>query len=229
MTCKKHGDSEVGLKTTGRGVKIKYCRACERDRYRKIYAVPLPKLSEKELIGMTFNHLTLVGPTSEKLRRRVLWKASCSCGNTILRFAGMIRRGFIKSCGCRTKDLRVSAGRKSQRLDPRISSARSIWGRVYKDGCDFETFLELSQKLCTYCGNPPGRTFNKWDLDRRYPKRPEANFTYNGLDRIDNNKDHSPDNVVPCCTICNMMRGTLSVTDFLNHVDAIRSFQNKGA
>ena len=37
-----------------------------------------------------------------------------------------------------------------------------------------------------------------------------------GLDRIDNNKGYYPDNVVPCCGICNEIRG-----DILTHIEMI--------
>ena len=218
MICKKHGDSSISVKRTSRGRSRNYCTACERDRFKRMYSVPLPKLSVQEMVGMTFNHLTLMEPTDRRSRHQILWKVSCVCGNIIFRPSGMVRRGFVKSCGCQTKAMRVTSGRKSRRLDPRISSARSIWGRVYRDGCDFETFLILSQKPCTYCGRHPHRVFNRYDTDKRHPKREGADFVYNGLDRIDNAKDHSPENVVPCCTVCNMMKGTLSVDEFLTHI-----------
>ena len=37
-----------------------------------------------------------------------------------------------------------------------------------------------------------------------------------GLDRIDNNKGYYPDNVVPCCGLCNEIRG-----DILTHTEMI--------
>lgn len=36
-----------------------------------------------------------------------------------------------------------------------------------------------------------------------------------GCDRIDNSKPHTPDNVVCCCTKCNIKKGSKSVEDFL--------------
>ena len=35
-----------------------------------------------------------------------------------------------------------------------------------------------------------------------------------GLDRVDNLKGYTDANTVPCCTTCNMMKGTMSITDF---------------
>lgn len=53
--------------------------------------------------------------------------------------------------------------------------------------CDFdiEEFLEFIKKPCFYCN---------CDEDQI------------GADRIDNNKGHTKDNVVPCCSLCNTAR-----------------------
>lgn len=37
-----------------------------------------------------------------------------------------------------------------------------------------------------------------------------------GCDRIDNNRPHTPDNVVPCCKACNLKRGTKEYEEFKN-------------
>jgi hypothetical protein len=51
----------------------------------------------------------------------------------------------------------------------------------------FEDYCHLLNYKCTYCGGP----------------LPETKV---GLDRIDNNKGYSLDNVVPCCYYCNHLR-----------------------
>lgn len=85
--------------------------------------------------------------------------------------------------------------------------AKAVWKSCYTDGCSFEDFVELSQMKCHYCGSPPT---NK-----------DRDFTYNGLDRVDNFKDHSLSNVVPCCGKCNFMKGQLSYNDFINQIKKI--------
>lgn len=44
---------------------------------------------------------------------------------------------------------------------------------------------------------------------------------YNGLDRLDNTKGYTKDNVAPCCTVCNSAKGTLTVTEFSEWVERI--------
>ena len=42
----------------------------------------------------------------------------------------------------------------------------------------------------------------------------EADWHNMGIDRIDNSKPHTIDNIVPCCTKCNRERGTKSFDEF---------------
>jgi len=62
---------------------------------------------------------------------------------------------------------------------------------------------ELMLSPCTYCG-----------------KVATLEDT-NGLDRLDNTKGHSLGNVVPCCSICNIMKQRMTVTEFTRHIIAI--------
>jgi hypothetical protein len=65
-------------------------------------------------------------------------------------------------------------------------------------------FEELIAQDCTYCG---------------------INNS-NGLDKVDPKGHYVMNNVVPCCTKCNMMKFTLNTIDFLNHVERIHKFNN---
>ncbi len=94
---------------------------------------------------------------------------------------------------------------KRRGTDPekdRINTAKYIWRAHYSDGCLFETFLELSQQECHYCGSKPANQ--------------SKGFIYNGLDRIDSDLDHSPSNIVPCCKHCNFAKRDLPYDAFLD-------------
>lgn len=227
--CIHHGpltDNDYYTWKGPKGVPKFACKQCAKDKYKKNYVpVTFKQMLRKDWTGQTYNHLTFIKPTELRHRKAIIWELECTCGKKVNKIPFFVYRGFVKSCGCQTHKLRSDAGAKSRKLEPRISSAKSIWGRVYKDGCNFETFLKLSQLSCTYCGRTPCRTFNKYDGDKRWPKRLDANFTYNGLDRLDNTRDHSPDNVVTCCTNCNMMKQSMSVNNFLNHIKLIYEHQ----
>lgn len=65
----------------------------------------------------------------------------------------------------------------------------------------------LYKSSCYYCGIEPKQTF-----------RSQSNgepFIYNGIDRVDNTKGYTTDNVVPCCKPCNLVKSTGSVSDLI--------------
>ncbi len=64
---------------------------------------------------------------------------------------------------------------------------------------DFATFNSLLFSKCYYCGNEQSGT----------------------IDRIDNKLGYLKDNVVAACLRCNLMKNTMSVGDFIAHIDSI--------
>jgi hypothetical protein len=68
-------------------------------------------------------------------------------------------------------------------------------------------FGVLALMPCYYCGQPPSR--------RRVTATKTA--VCNGIDRLDNAFGYSFDNCVPCCTPCNMAKGTRDATSYYLH------------
>ena len=180
--------------------------------------------------GVKHGKLTYIRPTDKRSRPNatkgskggIIWEAMCDCGNTTYTLPTKCGSGRNRNCGCVKTE-----GKIQRKFHPRISTAHELWKGFYSDGCDFESFLLLSQENCTYCGRAPFKTKNR---GRRRKKGVSAyqlqngDFTYNGLDRIDNAKDHSPDNVVPCCWDCNNMRGASTVDEFRIHIRRVYEF-----
>jgi len=79
-----------------------------------------------------------------------------------------------------------------------------------------EQFAELTKKNCYYCGVKPNQV-TKVGRGRKC----NGDYVYNGLDRIDNNKDYTIDNVVPCCNQCNTAKNNLTLQEFKNWVARI--------
>ena len=136
----------------------------------------------------------------------------CECGNTTKVSVSRLASGKAKSCGCLSKAVLESDISKYE------AGFRAVL-RVYKysareRGFDFslsrETFEELTTSNCVYCGKPPNKSHRKCDT-----------FLYNGLDRVDNSIGYIASNVVPCCYICNKMKGELPVEVFLEHLNNI--------
>ena len=72
--------------------------------------------------------------------------------------------------------------------------------RGYNWNLTYEQFMTFWQKPCYYCG---------------------AKIKTIGLDRVDNSRGYEIDNVVPCCTRCNLMKRILSKDDFINQCKII--------
>ncbi len=70
-----------------------------------------------------------------------------------------------------------------------------------------EVFRKIISSRCFYCGSPPS-------VYKDYPRRLGV-LKRNGLDRVDNTKGYSEDNVVACCKKCNMMKRTFDVGEFI--------------
>lgn len=75
-----------------------------------------------------------------------------------------------------------------------------------------QTFALFAQD-CFYCGAPPSRTSTH--------RKHRGAFTYNGIDRLDNNVGYTVDNTVPCCTECNFKKGKQHVKEFTDWVERV--------
>ena len=118
--------------------------------------------------------------------------------------------GHTKSCGCLHELILYP------KLPPRLANMR-IAIREYKKGAQKkgieynlaeEQFRKTTQKDCYYCGAKPDNIRNSTGLNRSYK--------YNGIDRIDNNKGYTMDNIVPCCKTCDAAKGILTTQEFKN-------------
>lgn len=81
---------------------------------------------------------------------------------------------------------------------------------------DFDLSIEqfdiITQQECIYCGGYSGKYNNN---------------SFSGIDRVDSNKGYVEDNIVPCCDVCNKMKGVLTVSQWLNHIQSILDHYKK--
>jgi 5-methylcytosine-specific restriction endonuclease McrA len=68
------------------------------------------------------------------------------------------------------------------------------------------TFDRLTAAPCHYCGRKPS--------NRKEVPRHRGAFVYSGIDRVDNMRGYEPDNVVPCCRICNRAKHQQTYAEF---------------
>ncbi len=87
-----------------------------------------------------------------------------------------------------------------------------IWKSNYSDGnIDVNSFFELSQLNCFYCNAIKTNNYK--------------GYKYNGLDRIDSTKEHTFNNIVPCCKYCNFAKSNLSLIEFIDWIKRIKNFK----
>ena len=67
-----------------------------------------------------------------------------------------------------------------------------------------EEFIDIVSKICNYCGE---------GKERR------------GIDRMDNLKGYTLENSASCCKICNYMKKTMTIEEFLTHVKKIANYR----
>jgi hypothetical protein len=111
----------------------------------------------------------------------------------------------------------------------------------------YEQFAQIVKQPCYYCGSSPRRVSGRRSIKRRdtatrrnipsiYKSSGERiveedKYTYiyttnmNGIDRVDNNKGYIKENVVPCCTTCNLWKKAEKAENFLSHVHKIAFHQ----
>jgi hypothetical protein len=98
--------------------------------------------------------------------------------------------------------LKVNARQKRYNATPkgRAITLKNSYKKI--DECDFTTeeLMQLLEQPCVHCGTT--------DLLR-------------GLDRIDNNRGHTKDNVAPSCAPCNFARGNRFSFDEMQLIGAV--------
>jgi hypothetical protein len=137
-------------------------------------------------------------------------------------------------CGCEKEVDRYSLGRSSNSCF-RCSAKKFIIGnsayhrlvRHYKKSAkernleffiDEKQFVNITKSKCFYCNDDPSNI-----IKEKYDE-----YIYNGIDRVNNLKGYTIDNVVACCEICNKMKCTKSQEDFLQWVERVYNHSIKG-
>ena len=82
-----------------------------------------------------------------------------------------------------------------------------------------DEFYSYSQCECFYCG------IQKLNKKLACDTPIIVYFEYNGIDRIDSKKDHSIDNIVPCCKYCNFAKNKMTFEDFISWIKRIKAYQ----
>lgn len=172
------------------------------------------------LLGQRFVRL-LVLKEAEPIgkKKQTAWHCICDCGKERIVITENLRNGDTKSCGCLNNEQRSARAKNMYavitKYSPIESNAVKVWRSRYKE-MPYENFLRLSQQNCYYCGAKPNNEGKEGNYYKSSSKeRREAVFLYNGIDRIDNSKDHSDiNNLVSCCKSCNYAKRDRTIDQF---------------
>jgi 5-methylcytosine-specific restriction endonuclease McrA len=189
--------------------------------------------------GQKFGRLTVVSYAGTVLRGKdkksnATWLCKCDCGKEKTTSAHALAHGLTKSCGC----LHIENAHKNvKKAGPAAWKAKSLpFGEAirneviysYKDhakgrGHDWLLTDEIATLMiagnCHYCGIEPSTIRSKIQHHRTNV------FKYNGIDRMDNEKGYTADNVVTCCELCNYSKRSLTYKEFNDHLDRIGKFR----
>lgn len=178
-----------------------------------------------DLKDKKFHHITLLRPTrSGGAGVGRVWLGQCDCGRLKEYRATDVANGRVKSCGKCENHLALLKGRPPK-TSSREAGLRAHLRRYINSALKRkipwhlspEQFAEITEQECTYCGALP-RGYKA----RIHAKRRRTSTTImNGIDRVNSQKGYTPDNVVPCCSVCNRMKMALEVDVFISQCKKI--------
>lgn len=188
----------------------------------------------KNLSNQTFGFLTAIRPMNigQGSKNGLQWLCKCVCGQEVIRRSATLINNKSISCGCKPARTKQNQSLNTEAFVP--TGARPLkevgLNQVYASykrgarnrGLSFrltkQHVADLIEQRCSYCGAQPSNT-------KRLPGKIARTYTYQGIDRIDNNHGYTVNNVAPCCEMCNKAKRDCSQSDFLEWATRIYKYQ----
>lgn len=173
------------------------------------------------LTGMRFNRLVALQRVSSNKAGLAYWLCRCDCGKEKIVQAHSLVGGNTGSCGC------------IQAVPPEVVAQNILIGRYRANARNkkrpFELalseFLSIVTKHCEYCGDPPSAVI--YQRNKNISPYPSTPFRYNGIDRKDNELGYTRENSIPCCGVCNRMKGIMPHEKFIAQLRKASHYQEK--
>lgn len=140
-------------------------------------------MPRRDMTGQTFGFLTAV--SIDHINRHVFWLFRCECGSEKVLNGALVRRGSIKSCGCRRKELIGAATRRHGLSNtPTHKSWLSMLQRAQNPrACGHDRYYDAGI-----------RVVDRWLVFENFLADMGPRPTGMTLDRIDNEKGYEPGN-----------------------------------
>lgn len=160
--------------------------AARKEEPNSEYAWYMPKSRWKDVGGERFGKLVAVRPTGRKEFGQHTWECRCDCGRMKTVPIGSLhhRKGGTKSCGCDLYDNSkfITHGMTNHKMYNR-------WRNIHRRCYDPKT------KGYKYYGAKGIKVCERWhDFALFYEDMGDPPFANAEIDRIDADKDYSPDN-----------------------------------
>lgn len=211
------------------------CRYQKIRKYLKLFGLIKTyhqsiEFNPNDIIGKKFNRLKtiklekMISRTYPSGRKRdcYYYLCKCDCGTKKIISRNELKNGRIKSCGCLRKERhpRLPEGEASFRQILAAYKRHNVERGKMRWDLTEKQFRILTKQNCYYC--------NKAPIQRgRLKSMPNGIYFYNGLDRVDNNKGYTIENVVPCCGICNHAKSDMPYDEFIGWIKRVNNFINQ--
>lgn len=143
-----------------------------------------------DITGNRYGYLVALECVGSNNRKEKLWRCLCDCGNETIVPSYRLRHGGVRSCGCHQRDCnyRSKKAKNNQRL---YRVYRNMRRRCeYKKDPNYPNYGGRGIKVCQEWNKFDH--FCDWALENGYDSA--AEYGVCTIDRIDTNKDYSPDN-----------------------------------
>lgn len=175
-----------------------------------------------DLTNNRYGRLLVICKTDQRRSGSICWKCKCDCGKVVLVTTSRLNRG-TQSCRCLAKEI----SSKNNSKEPGVAEYNKLLSgyrnsakeRNFEWSLTENDFKILINDRCDYCGIEP------WNVVKTRKKK--SNLTYNGIDRVDNNRGYELTNVVTACKICNYAKRKLSKEDFLSWIERVHNHQHE--
>lgn len=179
----------------------------------------------RDILGQRFGRLLVTAYAGReivqlqpKIKYKAVWHVLCDCGNKRIMRSADLGKSTV-SCGCYSREQTITFNIKTK-TKIAYDTFSVVW-QSYRRGAairdlSFELtkdqFYDLTQQNCDYCGKPP------LQCRKARVKGKLSSFIFNGIDRVDSSVGYIPDNCVPCCKVCNLMKMALGLEEFKAHI-----------
>ena len=161
-------------------------------------------------VGKQYGRLTVVERMGTQ-GSNAMWLCQCECGRKTVARGTNLRGGLSTSCGW-SRTLPDGEAAFNAMFTNRRHSARKRGLEWALTKAQVRTF---AGQRCHYCGIEPSSVSHQ--------PGPGADYVYNGMDRVDNSRGYTIDNVVTCCVTCNKAKNTMTQGEFARWI--VRVYQ----